>query len=221
MNCQYQKCGKEFAPRISRQRFCSLGHARTAGKAAARARRKQQKSLVPATVVCPACKSEFKTYQNAQKFCSKECRRIAERKRYRCAHSKSKYCRECGLGICSHGIEKKICRHCNALGWAKKIILRTGIKAEREGYRGMDISPEALVLLAENSTHCVLCKKALDWSRRTPLHHNHETGKVIGFTHTKCNLAEGRDWYVLRVHILEERVRELEDQFTQQSEVAA
>ena len=66
--------------------------------------------------------------------------------------------------------------------------------AKKRGYKPIDpFTPHSLIrkMMEEN---CVLCGEALVWTfgrMKTPhLHHNHETGKVIGFAHPKCNLFE-------------------------------
>jgi Recombination endonuclease VII len=46
----------------------------------------------------------------------------------------------------------------------------------------------------QRSKQCALCGDDLDWqaSEYPNLHHNHETGKVIGFVHLRCNMIEGK-----------------------------
>jgi hypothetical protein len=67
-------------------------------------------------------------------------------------------------------------------------------KSVAMGYAPPIITPEELVQLRQETQVCALCPESLDWSGEKPpcLHHNHETGKVIGFVHPRCNIIEGR-----------------------------
>ena len=164
-----------------------------------------------------------------------------------CQHGKYKqYCKECkgqgigGTSICRHGQERCRCKNCNGsqicehkrrrdrcchckpLGWAKTIIKRAELTATDEGYLAPNITAEKLVELRKTSTHCAACELPLDWAGASPhLHHDHETGRVIGYTHRWCNAMEGNIRTVLKnlfpqysspmVAQLEGRVREFEE----------
>ena len=81
--------------------------------------------------------------------------------------------------------------------------------ARRHGYKSIDkMTPHSVIRKLMRVRHCVLCGERLQWRvgrGKTPhLHHDHQTGKIIGFTHPKCNPLA-----------LERRVRELEAQVEQ------
>jgi hypothetical protein len=78
-------------------------------------------------------------------------------------------------------------------GWATKTLLRIKSQSERGGYAAPKISVEDLVDLRSRSQYCVLTDRLLVWSgKRLPsLHHNHDTGEVIGFVCSIANRIEG------------------------------
>ncbi|SRR5258708_39080747 len=60
------------------------------------------------------------------------------------------------------------------------------------GYMPVDPkTPHATVRLMMQKKDCVLCHRPLEWELgrgRTPhLHHDHSTGRIIGFSHSRCN----------------------------------
>jgi hypothetical protein len=64
--------------------------------------------------------------------------------------------------------------------------------AEERGYRGADADiPHSVIRKMMREKNCVLCGEPLVWKLKigqTPhLHHDHETGEQIGFSHSKCN----------------------------------
>lgn len=84
------------------------------------------------------------------------------------------------------------------LGWAKDLIAASKARCHKHGYKSAQISPEELVVLRKNTTHCCDgCGRELKWcmdgSFKNPhLHHSHTTGEVYGFASEWCNTAEGR-----------------------------
>ena len=63
--------------------------------------------------------------------------------------------------------------------------------AKRGNYKPIENTPHSVIRELMNKDVCVLCGKKLTWAfglSKTPhLHHDHETGKIIGFTHPVCN----------------------------------
>jgi hypothetical protein len=81
------------------------------------------------------------------------------------------------------------------VNWAKSVLAVQSDVAKRKGYAAPDITPEELVNLRLNTTHCFLCSDKISWSadRRVFPHldHNHRTGKVRGYVHAFCNVISG------------------------------
>jgi hypothetical protein len=78
--------------------------------------------------------------------------------------------------------------------WASRIIRCARAKAKSRGYVSMRITPEEVVSLMLSTKHCVACGGELNWITKgeSPhLHHNHTTGVVIGYVHSRCNHVEG------------------------------
>ena len=111
-----------------------------------------------------------------------------------CEHNRQRStCIPCGGGsVCVHKKQKSTCRVCDLLGWAKGYISISKYQAKRFGYTAPKITADELVALISYSKKCCGCEEPLYWSGQTPcLHHNHETGNVIGFAHRFCNTLEG------------------------------
>ncbi len=108
-----------------------------------------------------------------------------------CRHDREwSRCKECkGGSICEHAARRAVCLVCNPLGWAKRVLRDLQKHAIEKGYKAPILSSEELVRLYQESRICVLCEEPLE--AKPSLHHNHETGKVIGFSHTRCNSIEG------------------------------
>ena len=117
-----------------------------------------------------------------------------------CSHGKANTrCAECGGGsICIHNKARQVCRECNPIGWVKQALLRAKKNCIEKGINPPNITAEEMVLLASQTTHCCGCKQPLVFDGRQPhalkacLHHNHQTGEVVGFAHSICNLIEGK-----------------------------
>lgn len=132
---------------------------------------------------------------------------ICEHKRHRryckecegsqvCIHKRIRaQCKECiGSQVCTHGRIKLFCWLCDPTGYAKHLLRCAASEAKTQVHAPIDATPEQIVALRQNANSCALCCKPLAWDFQKPpsLHHNHETGKVIGFVHGKCNAIEGR-----------------------------
>lgn len=84
-------------------------------------------------------------------------------------------------------------------------ILRSSQQAAKtRGYLPIDFAiPHASIRRLMLATHCVQCGEPLHWifrAGKTPhLHHNHETGKIYGFTHPVCN-TQALDRTIDRLH---------------------
>lgn len=73
------------------------------------------------------------------------------------------------------------------------ILSRNQSTAKRRGYRPMNKNTPHTVIRIMMEQPCFYCGYSLDWSQlmsgKTPhLDHDHETGKINGFTHPTCNL---------------------------------
>lgn len=112
-----------------------------------------------------------------------------------CAHNRMRNaCVECdGSQVCDHKRIKYQCWLCSPARYAKEILRLGARTAKKRGYAPPDITPEKLVKLLSMSKRCALCSGLLNWTGKRPalLHHNHETGRVIGFVHSRCNKLEG------------------------------
>jgi hypothetical protein len=111
-----------------------------------------------------------------------------------CVHNRLRSsCIPCkGGGVCAHEKQRSVCRSCNVLGWAKKIVRVSKQNAKRFGYTAPNTTAEKIVEMVALSLVCCGCGALLNWNKESPcLHHNHETGDVIGFTHRFCNTVEG------------------------------
>lgn len=108
-----------------------------------------------------------------------------------CEHSIEQYrCKQCfGGGVCEHLIRRTNCQFCNPLSWAKRILRDQQKHAANKNHKSPIITPEELVILRQKSEICVLCEEFL--IEKPVLHHNHQTGEVIGFAHGLCNSIEG------------------------------
>jgi hypothetical protein len=120
-------------------------------------------------------------------------------KRKKCEHKKLKWnCDECGgLKRCElHGRVARTCRICHPEWWVIRILSRHKRDAKAGGYAQTKINPQQLLELLRNTPNCCGCGAPLDYSASgfaAPcLHHNHETGEVIGFAHRECNSLEGQ-----------------------------
>ena len=133
-------------------------------------------------------------------------------KNTKCNHGKRKIsCKQCkGSQICQHGRQRSscipckggsvclhqkqvaTCRICYPLGWAKRYVTISKQQAKRYSYAAPNITPEKVISLVLSSKTCCGCGGVLDWAKDSPcLHHNHQTGEVVGFTHRFCNTIEG------------------------------
>jgi hypothetical protein len=92
-------------------------------------------------------------------------------------------------------------------GWACRVTAVLGgirKQSERDGYKPIDLNtPHSVIRKMMQEKNCALCGEPLKWELgrgKTPhLHHDHDTGQPIGFSHHRCN-----------PRALESRVRELE-----------
>jgi hypothetical protein len=74
----------------------------------------------------------------------------------------------------------------------RRILGQSVYTAKRGNYKPMDQNtPHSVIRELMNNNICVLRGEKLTWifeNGKTPhLHHDHETGKIIGFTHPVCN----------------------------------
>jgi hypothetical protein len=126
-----------------------------------------------------------------------------------CAHKREAYrCAQCGGGgMCSHGSRRYQCRVCSPLGWAKRVLRDLKSNSKARDYAPPVGTPERVLELEKDPT-CVLCGEPLNI--RPALHHDHETGELIGFSHHACNSAEGivkrmsvsaRDFFIRKVSL--------------------
>jgi hypothetical protein len=76
------------------------------------------------------------------------------------------------------------------LRWAYQLLKTARFDAKRRAHEPPNITIEDLVFIRSISTHCAGCGKSL--GDKVLLHHNHETGDVIGFVHPLCNAVEGQ-----------------------------
>lgn len=115
-----------------------------------------------------------------------------------CRHNRRKSrCSTCG-GCKKHGRRTDRCRECFPTSWAKAMLRCATTTARARGYKPPHITPERYLALPEE--FCCLCTAPLfkEQKRRSPLHHNHKTGKVIGYAHAFCNKVEGQIMMVSR-----------------------
>jgi hypothetical protein len=73
-----------------------------------------------------------------------------------------------------------------------QILVSGCAKGKERGYIAIkNNTPHALIRELMKANMCWRCKKPMKWifkSGQTPhLHHNHDTGKIYGFTHPHCN----------------------------------
>jgi len=112
-----------------------------------------------------------------------------------CLHKLQKgHCRICRPdNYCAHSKHRSHCRLCHPLGWAKGCLSVFRGDAKRHGYKAPNIPPEQFVARMKQTKRCTACNGRLNWLKKPHphLHHNHETGEVIGFCHPVCNQAEG------------------------------
>jgi hypothetical protein len=73
------------------------------------------------------------------------------------------------------------------------ILGHTRHAADQHGYKPIDAAtPHSVIRALMDEPLCERCRGPLDWTNlgagKTPhLHHNHETGEIYGFTHSRCN----------------------------------
>jgi Recombination endonuclease VII len=94
-------------------------------------------------------------------------------------------------------------------------ILLSGIKRARQ-FKFKPISldtPHTIIRDLMKNKICIMCKVKLSWDKRslgpgkTPhLHHDHDTGKILGFTHPVCNPRALKD----EIHRLQNKIKNLE-----------
>lgn len=82
------------------------------------------------------------------------------------------------------------------MNWAYQTLRVARRDAAKNGWVAPSITAEALLGLMRLSENCVACGKPLDWNTQDKgvfpsLHHNHDTGEVLGYTHNICNRLEG------------------------------
>lgn len=83
------------------------------------------------------------------------------------------------------------------------ILLRSSrSSSKKRGYKSIDATTShSLIRKLMKEKNCVLCQQPLKWKlglNVTPhLHHNHGTGRIIGFAHPVCN------WTNLKRRVLE------------------
>lgn len=58
----------------------------------------------------------------------------------------------------------------------------------RAGFRSL--------LFGKQKGQCCLCQFSLGDSRNGVVHHNHQTGKIVGLVHASCNTKEGMGIYI-------------------------
>lgn len=103
-------------------------------------------------------------------------------------------CALCGGGsVCVHRRQVSSCRSCNLLAWARRLLTQSKSQAKKFGYAAPKITAAQIVILVQTSERCRGCEESLEWKNgEAPcLHHNHETGQVVGFVHRGCNRIEG------------------------------
>lgn len=120
-------------------------------------------------------------------------------KRTKCEHGKFKWnCDPCGgLKRCEkHGRVMQSCRICHPKLWAQRILTTLKRLSRKSGHAGPTLTPPQLLKMLESSPICCGCNAPLDYNAvgwcAPCLHHNHETGEVIGFAHRECNSLEGQ-----------------------------
>jgi hypothetical protein len=80
-------------------------------------------------------------------------------------------------------------------GWicrASRILVGNQAEAKEQGYKPIDINtPHAIIRNLMRVEKCVLCGALLKWELgpgKTPhLHHDHDSGEMLGFAHSRCN----------------------------------
>ena len=119
--------------------------------------------------------------------------------RTKCPHGKFKWnCDDCGgLKRCEkHGRDARTCRICFPKSWAQRILSRHRQDARKGGYLAPKITPKELLELLNKSLNCCGCGTLLNYKTvgfdAPCLHHNHDTGEVVGFSHRECNSLEGQ-----------------------------
>jgi hypothetical protein len=116
-----------------------------------------------------------------------------------CEHGRQRSnCKNCGgSAVCIlHGRTNRSCRLCFPKSWAVRILSANRANAKRAGYCPPVVTAEDILILIDKSPLCCGCEEVLDYSQtgfKAPcLHHNHETGEVVGFAHRECNSLEGQ-----------------------------
>lgn len=73
----------------------------------------------------------------------------------------------------------------------REILQRSTRHAERLGYKPINPDTPHTIIREMMQENCVLCGERLKWEfgpGKTPhLHHDHDTGEAVGFTHNRCN----------------------------------
>jgi hypothetical protein len=121
----------------------------------------------------------------------------------------------------------------NSHTWTCRVkgILQASVNAaaaSRDGYVSINPkTPHSVIRELMKADSCWRCKRPLKWSLgmgKTPhLHHNHWTGELYGFTHSRCNpkaLEHENDELRERIRELEECNRELESELAYRKLVA-
>ena len=112
-----------------------------------------------------------------------------------CEHKRQRItCKECGgKHICEHNRMRIRCWLCEPLSYARLVLARVTRNAKKLDYAVPTATPDEVCQFIRESKQCTLCFGSLDWEGKRPpdLHHNHETGLVIGFSHRRCNTTEG------------------------------
>lgn len=111
-----------------------------------------------------------------------------------CPHKRSRYdCRKCGgTSLCAHDKRRHSCWECSPLTRIQGLLSASKSSAKTRGYKPPHITAQEYLNLLRSSKVCAACGEPLNAdSRRPHLHHNHDTGEVLGFVHSFCNNAEG------------------------------
>lgn len=126
-------------------------------------------------------------------------RRKNNPEKVRCPHGRYKWnCDDCGgLKRCEkHGRVARTCRICFPKHWAQRILSSHRQNARKGKYAATQITPAKLLKILKTSPSCCGCGAPLNYEAvgfEAPcLHHDHNTGEVVGFAHRECNSLEGQ-----------------------------
>jgi hypothetical protein len=137
-------------------------------------------------------------------------RRFGNHKPLNLQIQKTEHVFPCGcMGVLPEQKQSNIFAKWSSHGWSCRVsTILNSSRAVGIRYRHIPINsgtPHSIIRTMMDKPNCGRCGIPLKWEfgkGKTPhLHHNHETGKIYGFTHPRCN-----------PHVLEQEIDRLKDE---------